>query len=267
MERMPHACQLVQGDKVFVQGKIAVGNLEREAGRIRGRKKPVKTSSRKILSMPRIRLNNPAPIKIVLNCWPIRRIVPIVCKFPVVALLWVPMIRGVKAADFFRRSRGFSRKSHKGSCPFKKSGIDDLADFSSLGKPISTGGFVSDFGSSASFQCGQIRAGGKRTRRHHMTKRSLRLALFAVIACCAAIGSIPKSASAAGEGQPSDWQRFYYYPYVYYPQNFQTPQQYDSLYYRYPKERRIPVYNKDWYNFYPTEKPWYKGHHFILDVF
>lgn len=74
-------------------------------------------------------------------------------------------------------------------------------------------------------------------------------------------------AQAQQVGQPSDWQRFYYYPYVYYPHNFQPPQQYDSMYYKYPAERRIPVYNKDWYNFYPTEKPWYKGHHFILDVF
>ena len=74
-------------------------------------------------------------------------------------------------------------------------------------------------------------------------------------------------AQAQQVGQPNDWQRFYYYPYVYYPHNFQPPVQYDSMYYKYPAERRIPVYNKDWYNFYPTEKPWYKGHHNILDVF
>ncbi len=75
------------------------------------------------------------------------------------------------------------------------------------------------------------------------------------------------TASAAGEGQPSDWNRFNYYPYVYYPHNFQSPQQYNHLYYRYPQARQIPVYNKDWYNFYPTAKPYYMGHHFILDVF
>jgi len=100
-----------------------------------------------------------------------------------------------------------------------------------------------------------------------MTKRAITAALLAGAAFLAAAGLVPESASAANQGQPTDWQRFYYYPYIYYPQNFQRPMQYDSLYYRYPKERRIPVYNKDWYNFYPTEKPWHSGHHFILDVF
>lgn len=75
------------------------------------------------------------------------------------------------------------------------------------------------------------------------------------------------SAQAAGEGQPPDWQRFYYYPYVYYPHNFTAPQQYNHMYNRYPQSRQIPVYNKDWYNFYPTAKPYHMGHHFVLDVF
>lgn len=75
-------------------------------------------------------------------------------------------------------------------------------------------------------------------------------------------------AEATQPGQPNNWQRFYYYPYVYYPQNFrQGPDSYDHMYYRYPTERRIPVYNKDWHNFYPTERPYHSGHHFILDVF
>ena len=78
---------------------------------------------------------------------------------------------------------------------------------------------------------------------------------------------LPASAQAQGRGQPTDWQRFYYYPYVYYPQNFQRPAQFDHMYYRYPPEQQIPVYNKSWYNFYPTEKPYHWGHHFILDVF
>jgi len=75
------------------------------------------------------------------------------------------------------------------------------------------------------------------------------------------------SAQAAGNGQPYDWNRFYYYPYVYYPHNFQGPQQFDHLYYRYPQERRIPVYNTNWHNFYPSPRPYHMGHHFILDVF
>lgn len=75
-------------------------------------------------------------------------------------------------------------------------------------------------------------------------------------------------AQAAPPGQPTDWQRFYYYPYVYYPHNFGPPvRSFDHLYYRYPPNRRIPVYNKGWHNFYPSERPFHKGHHFILDVF
>ncbi len=83
----------------------------------------------------------------------------------------------------------------------------------------------------------------------------------------AAIGWTARSAVAANEGQPTDWQRFYYYPYVYYPHNFQKPVQFDHMYYRYPPSRQIPVYNTSWHNFYPEPNPWHKGHAFILDVF
>ncbi|ASV75944.1 nuclear calmodulin-binding protein-like protein [Thermogutta terrifontis] len=67
-----------------------------------------------------------------------------------------------------------------------------------------------------------------------------------------------------------DWQRFYHYPYVYYPQNFYGPDYFKSsedLYYRYPPEMRIPVYNRKWQNFYPEPRRYHQGHHFILDVF
>jgi hypothetical protein len=67
-----------------------------------------------------------------------------------------------------------------------------------------------------------------------------------------------------------DWNRFYHYPYVYYPQNFWGNEYYrsaDSLYYRYPPEMRIPVYNKRWHNYYPNRRMYHAGHHFILDVF
>jgi len=67
-----------------------------------------------------------------------------------------------------------------------------------------------------------------------------------------------------------DWNRFYHYPYVYYPQNFWTPDYFRSsedLYYRYPPEMRIPVYNKRWQNFYPKPRAYHQGHHFILDTF
>jgi hypothetical protein len=68
----------------------------------------------------------------------------------------------------------------------------------------------------------------------------------------------------------TDWDRFYHYPYVYYPQNFWGSEYYrsaDSLYYRYPPEMRIPVYNRHWFNYYPTPRPYHRGHHFVLDIF
>ena len=92
-----------------------------------------------------------------------------------------------------------------------------------------------------------------------------RLILFAVITAAASAGF--GNAVEAAPGQPADWQRFYHYPYVYYPHSFKRPVQYDHLYYRYSPKMRIPVFNKSWYNFYPTEKPYYRGHHFILDTF
>src|SRR5688572_26864802 len=68
----------------------------------------------------------------------------------------------------------------------------------------------------------------------------------------------------------TDWDRFYHYPYVYYPQNFWGSEYYrsaDSLYYRYPPEMRIPVYNRKWHNYYPNRRKYHSGHHFVLDVF
>ena len=95
-----------------------------------------------------------------------------------------------------------------------------------------------------------------------MLKRFLMITILAV----AAVMSFGSSVDAAPPGQPSDWQRFYHYPYVYYPHSFQQHPQHNSLYYKYPPAMQIPVYNKSWYNFYPTEKPYHSGHHFILDV-
>jgi hypothetical protein len=67
-----------------------------------------------------------------------------------------------------------------------------------------------------------------------------------------------------------DWNRFYHYPYVYYPQNFWGADYYRSsedLYYRYPPEMQIPVYNNRWQNFYPEPRRYHSGHHFELDIF
>ena len=68
----------------------------------------------------------------------------------------------------------------------------------------------------------------------------------------------------------TNWERFYHYPYVYYPQNYWGGDYYrsaDDLYYRYPQEMRVPVYNRKWYNYYPTARLYHRGHHFNLDVF
>jgi hypothetical protein len=67
-----------------------------------------------------------------------------------------------------------------------------------------------------------------------------------------------------------DWNRFYHYPYVYYPQNFWGHDYYrrsEDLYNRYPPEMQIPVYNRKWQSEYPQQQRYYKGSHFILDVF
>ncbi len=95
----------------------------------------------------------------------------------------------------------------------------------------------------------------------------------------------------AGSYNTQDWNRFYHYPFVYYPQNFWAEDYYRSsqdLYYRYPPEMRIPVYNRQWHNYYPEgrahlrdpyahygstskyfsdSRKYHRGHHFILDVF
>jgi hypothetical protein len=73
-----------------------------------------------------------------------------------------------------------------------------------------------------------------------------------------------------GAYQTHDWDRFYHYPYVFYPHNYWGSEYFrsdQSLYYRYPPEMRIPVYNKQWHNMYPGGHRYHSGHHFILDVF
>lgn len=76
--------------------------------------------------------------------------------------------------------------------------------------------------------------------------------------------------SWGGQYGTRDWERFYHYPYVYYPQNFYGNEYYrssDDLYYRYPQEMRTPVYNRQWHNPYPEGRRYHQGHQFILDVF
>ena len=97
------------------------------------------------------------------------------------------------------------------------------------------------------------------------------LALFCAVTVLALVYAADAQAEQAYGRQwgrnysTQDWNRFYHYPYVYYPQNFWGNDYYRSaedLYYRYPAEMRIPVYNRQWQNYYPQERRYYKGHHF-----
>ena len=57
---------------------------------------------------------------------------------------------------------------------------------------------------------------------------------------------------------------------MWYAQNFYADgymQSANDLYYRYPEEMRVPVYNRTWQNYYPKNRRYYQGHHFNLDVF
>jgi hypothetical protein len=65
-----------------------------------------------------------------------------------------------------------------------------------------------------------------------------------------------------------DWNRMYHYPYVYYPQNFWGSDYYRSsqdMYKRYPPEMQVPVYNKQWFNDFPTHRkdPAVREHQFF----
>jgi len=67
-----------------------------------------------------------------------------------------------------------------------------------------------------------------------------------------------------------DWNRFYHYPYIYYPQNYYPAEYYrsaDNMYYRYPPEMRIPIYDKKNYNYYPESHTYHGGFHYTVDIF
>jgi hypothetical protein len=108
-----------------------------------------------------------------------------------------------------------------------------------------------------------------------MIRRSMFVLLAAAAFAVLAARSEAQAQQAYGRqwGQTystQDWNRFYHYPYVYYPQNFWGSDYYrssDNLYYRYPPEMQIPVYNNRWQNYYPVPQRYHQGHHFILDIF
>ena len=108
-----------------------------------------------------------------------------------------------------------------------------------------------------------------------MIRRTI-LVLLCATAFVALIGVSDAQAQQAFDRQwgrtynTQDWNRFYHYPYVYYPQNFWGADYYRSsedLYHRYPPEMRVPVYNMWWHNYYPQARRYHKGHHFVLDTF
>ena len=107
----------------------------------------------------------------------------------------------------------------------------------------------------------------------------IRRTLLALV-CAAGLGTLfsaDQAAAQQGFGRQwgasystRDWDRLYHYPYVYYPQNFWSSEYYkssDNLYHRYPQEMRVPVYNKQWMNYFPEGRLYHSGHHFILDQF
>jgi hypothetical protein len=106
--------------------------------------------------------------------------------------------------------------------------------------------------------------------------RSLFPTIFCVGILCAALSPSEALAQQAYGRQweqtynVQDLQRFYNYPYVYYPHNYYSPEYFRSgpdPYNRYPAEMRVPAYNKDWLNYYPSTRRYHSGNHFRLDIF
>ena len=114
---------------------------------------------------------------------------------------------------------------------------------------------------------------------HHRGESMIRRSMLLLLCAAAILAVICVSDAPAQEAynrqwgrtmNTQDWNRFYHYPYVYYPQNFWGPDYYRSsedLYFRYPPEMRIPVYNQRWQNYYPVPRAWHNGGHFSLDTF
>jgi hypothetical protein len=106
--------------------------------------------------------------------------------------------------------------------------------------------------------------------------RRVLIAIVAAVGFCALTGNERAAAqdyNLAGSYGYYGWgdlDRFYHYPYVTYPQNYWGSEYYrsnGSMYYRYPPEMRVPIYNKSWHNYYPSTRRYHWGHHFMLDVF
>ena len=106
--------------------------------------------------------------------------------------------------------------------------------------------------------------------------RRVTLAALVAIACIVVSSSSAEAQERAfganwgAQQSQANYNRFYHYPYVYYPQNYWGDEYYrsaDSLYYRYPQEMRVPVYNRQWRNYYPSSRRYHFGHQFVTDIF
>ena len=114
-----------------------------------------------------------------------------------------------------------------------------------------------------------------RLQRGAIMRRMILVFFSAVLLCFALSSAAPAQERAYGKTWGGaygdmDWERFYHYPYVYYPQNYYGNEYYrssESLYYRYPQEMRIPVYNRKWHNELPSSRRYHSGHQFKLDIF
>ena len=112
-----------------------------------------------------------------------------------------------------------------------------------------------------------LRAGRRRGTRSDDSPHSSSPRCVCAAFGCLSHGSQAQAQNAYGQAwggtyTAQDWNRFYHYPYVYYPQNFWGNEYYrsaDSLYYRYPPEMRIPVYNRRWHNEYPNRRKYHAG--------
>lgn len=105
-----------------------------------------------------------------------------------------------------------------------------------------------------------------------------RLMLAVICVATFAIASQSQDVQAQERAYGASWggqsmrnmERYYHYPYVYYPQNYWGNEYFrsaDSMYHRYPMEMRTPVYNRHWHNYYPTPRRYHWGHQFLTDVF
>lgn len=94
--------------------------------------------------------------------------------------------------------------------------------------------------------------------------------VLAVILSDTASAQYPGSRPIARTTNTQEWNQYYHYPYIYYPQNYWSPQYFqssDNIYHRYPPEMQVPAYNPNWQNFYPSGRKYHFGNHYKLDIF